>query len=66
MDYVRAGRESYRVVSYFDQFEYKAEAPLFRKLAEWFEICVLGLNRVKQDIERLQREQYSHWRATLD
>ena len=66
VDYVKAGKESYRVVSYFDQFEYKAEAPLFRKLAEWFEICVLGLNRVKQDIERLQREQYSHWRATLD
>src|SRR6516165_4625539 len=66
VDYVKAGKESYRVVSYFDQFEYRAEAPLFRKLAEWFEICVLGLNRVKQDIERLQREQYSHWRATLD
>lgn len=66
VDYVRAGKESYRVVSYFDQFEYKAEAPLFRKLAEWFEICVLGLNRVKQDLERLQRERYNHWRATLE
>jgi hypothetical protein len=66
VDYVKAGKESYRVVSYFDQFEYKAEAPLFRKLAEWFEICVLGLNRVKQDLERLQRERYEHWRATLE
>ena len=66
VDYVKAGKESYRVVSYFDQFEYKAEAPLFRKLAEWFEICVLGLNRVKQDLERLQRERYDHWRVTLE
>jgi len=65
VDYVRAGKESYRVVSYFDQFEYRGEAPLFRKLAEWFELCVVGLNRVKQDLERLQRERYDHWRATL-
>ena len=65
VDYVKAGKESYRVVSYFDQFEYRAEARLFRKLAEWFELCVVGLNRVKQDLERLQRERYDHWRATL-
>src|SRR6516165_12428316 len=63
VDYVKAGKESYRVVSYFDQFEYRAEAPLFRKLAEWFELCVVGLNRVKQDLERLQRERYDHWRV---
>ena len=66
VDYVKAGRESYRVVSYFDQFEYRAEAPLFRKLAECFELCVVGLNRVKQDLERLQRQRYDHWRATLE
>ena len=66
VDYVKAGKESYRVVSYFDQFEYRAEAPLFRKLAEWFELCVVGLNRVKQDLERLQRERYDHWRVTLE
>ena len=66
VDYVKAGKESYRVVSYFDQFEYRAEARLFRKLAEWFELCVVGLNRVKQDLERLQRERYDHWRVTLE
>ena len=66
VDYVKAGKESYRVVSYFDQFEYRAEAPLFRKLAEWFELCVVGLNRVKQDLERLQCERYDHWRASLE
>jgi len=66
VDYVKAGKESYRVVSCFDQFEYRAEAHLFRKLAECFELCVVGLNRVKQDLERLQRERYDHWRATLE
>lgn len=46
VDYIKAGKESYTVVSAFDQFEYKGEAPLFRKLAENFELCVFGLNLV--------------------
>ena len=58
VDYMKAGKESYRVVSAFDQFEYKYEAPLFRKLADNFELCVFGLNLVKQDLERLQRQYY--------
>lgn len=58
VDYIKAGQESYRVVAAFDQFEYKDEAPLFRKLAEHFELCVFGLNLVKQDLERLQRQYY--------
>ncbi len=66
VDYIEAGKESYRVVSSFDQFEYEAEAPLFRQLAEHFELCVFGLNLVKQDIERLQSDYYRHLRATLD
>jgi hypothetical protein len=52
---MKAGKESYEVVSAFDQFEYRDEAPLFRKLAENFELCVFGLNLVKEDLERLQR-----------
>jgi hypothetical protein len=58
VDYIKAGKESYNVVSAFDQFEYKDEAPLFRKLADNFELCVFGLNLVKQDLERLQRAYY--------
>lgn len=41
---MKAGKEFYRVVAAFDQFEDKEEAPLFRKLAENFELCVFGLN----------------------
>ncbi len=47
-DYVKAGKESDGVVSAFDQFEYKDEAPFFRKLAENFELCVFGLNVMPQ------------------
>jgi len=66
VDYIEAGKESYRVVSSFDQFEYEAEAPLFRQLAEHFELCVFGLNLVKQDLERLQSDYYRRLSATLD
>jgi hypothetical protein len=66
VDYIRAGKESYRIVSSFDQFEYKDEAPLFRKLAENFELCVFGLNLVKQDLERLQRQYYRGLQKLLE
>jgi len=66
VDYVKAGKESYRIVSYFDQFEYRSEAPLFRRLSESFELRVYGLNLVKQDLEREQRERYEHWKAQLN
>jgi hypothetical protein len=56
MDYLQAGKESYRIVSFFDQFEYQAEAPLFRRLSDQFETCVYGLNLVKRDLEGLQQD----------
>jgi hypothetical protein len=66
VDYVKAGKESYRVVSFFDQFEYRDEAPLFRRLSESFELCIYGLNLVRNDLERLQAERYRRMRSALD
>ena len=66
VDYVKTGKESYAIVSSFDEFEYKDEAPFFRHLSENFELCVFGLNLVKQDLERLQREYYLRLTETLD
>ncbi len=54
VDYLKAGKESYKVVASFDQFEFRDQAPLFRRLAERFELCVYGLNLVKQDLARRQ------------
>jgi hypothetical protein len=65
IDYVKTGKESYRIVSAFDQFEYRKVAPLFRRLAEQFEYCVFCLNRVKGDIEALRREQVQAWKENL-
>jgi hypothetical protein len=65
VDYVKAGKESYNVVAAFDQFEYRSEAPLFRRLADRFELCVFGLNLVKQDLERMERAWYRNLRGIL-
>lgn len=65
VDYVQAGKESYAIVSSFDQFEYRQEAPLFRRLSQTFELCVYGLNMVRQDLERYQQEYYRRLTATL-
>ena len=65
IDYVKAGKESYRIVAAFDQFEYRRVAPLFRRLSEQFEYCVYGLNRVKSDLETLRNEHYRVWKKEL-
>lgn len=49
---VAAGKESYYVVSQFNVFEYAIEAPLFGKLAESFESCIYGLQKVRGELER--------------
>ena len=53
-DYVAAGKESYAVVAAFNLFEYRDEAPLFRRLSERFEACVDGLHLVKREIDARQ------------
>jgi hypothetical protein len=65
VDFVKAGKESYAIVSSFDQAEYRQEAPLFRKLSENFEFCAFGLNLVKRDLEQYQQEDYRRLRDTI-
>ncbi len=47
---VRAGKESYYIVSQFNLFEYEQEAPLFARLADGFERYLLGLTMVREEI----------------
>src|SRR5512138_3818324 len=39
LDWMKAGKESYYIVSKFEYFEYSKVAPLFAKLSENFEQC---------------------------
>jgi len=54
VDWIKAGKESYYIVSKFDCFEYTKVAPLFANLSSHFEQCVHGLNRVKNDLAEMQ------------
>jgi hypothetical protein len=65
IDYLKAGKESYQVVAAFDQFEYRDVAPLFRKLSEKFELCVYGLNLIKDDLARQQAPSYNRMKQIL-
>jgi hypothetical protein len=54
IDIMRAGKESYFIVSKFEHFEYAKVAPLFRRMSQEFEKLVYGLNQVKNDLEEMQ------------
>src|SRR5258705_8337928 len=54
VDWMKAGKGSYYIVSKFEHFEYAKVAPLFANLSRNFEECVYGLNRVKNELEELQ------------
>ena len=45
-----AGKESYFIVSQFNLFEYEQEAPLFARLSDRFERCILGLTLVREEL----------------
>jgi hypothetical protein len=47
---IHAGKESYYIVSQFNLFEYEQEAPLFARLSDRFEHCILGLTLVREEI----------------
>jgi len=49
---ISAGKESYYIVSQFNLFEYEQEAPLFARLSDRFERCILGLTLVREELEQ--------------
>lgn len=65
IDYVQTGKESYGVVAAFNVFEYRDEAPLFRRLSDRFEQCVFGLNLVRRDLAELQGDLYRQLRTDI-
>jgi hypothetical protein len=47
---IQMGKESYFIVSQFDVFDYQEEAPLFARLSDRFEHCVLGLALIREEL----------------
>ncbi|MFP3941652.1 MAG: hypothetical protein ACLF0P_15245 [Thermoanaerobaculia bacterium] len=50
VDYIQAGKESYRMVAEFDRFHGTGRAAVFTQLAHGFEVAVYALNRVRDDL----------------
>ena len=65
VDLMKAGKESYYIVSKFEFFEYAKVAPLFARLSEHFEQCVYGLNLVKNELAEMQHPIASQARQIL-
>ena len=54
VNYLKAGKRSYRIVAAFQDGERTDQPVLFQKLSSNFELCVTGLGLVRQDLDRMQ------------
>jgi hypothetical protein len=54
IDYCEQGKRSYYIASTFEDDQYRAEAPVLRRLSDDFELCAYGLNQVRREWERNQ------------
>ena len=59
INYCEAGKRSYYIASTFDNEPFTKEAPVLRRLSEEFEMCSFGLNRVRQEWERMPESENS-------
>jgi len=53
VDYLKAGKESYMIVAQYSWGSYAKVATLFKKLAANFDLCAVGLNFVKEGLDRM-------------
>lgn len=53
LDYCQQGKRSYYIASTYEEGPYASEAPVLRRLSDEFELCGLGLNRVRREWETL-------------
>jgi hypothetical protein len=65
IEWMKAGKESYYIVSKFEHFEYANVAPMFARLSHEFEGCVYGLNMVKNDLQEMQHPIIRHGNELL-
>ncbi len=55
LDYCEQGKRSYYIASTYDQEPFAREAPVLRRLSDQFELCGVGLNRVRREWELMAR-----------
>lgn len=56
LDYVQQGRSSYAIAATHDYGAYRSEAPVLKQISDEFELCVLGLNSVRQQLDSMKKD----------
>lgn len=52
LDYLEQGKRSYYIASTYQDNPYENEAPVLRRLSDEFELCSVGLQRVRKEWEK--------------
>lgn len=55
IDYVSQGKSSYAIAASFDYGAYRSQAPVLKRLSDEFELCMLGLNFVRTEMDNLPK-----------
>jgi len=57
VDYTVQGKRGYLLTSRFDEEHHRdGDAELFRRLSDQFELCAVGLRKVREEWEELQKD----------
>jgi hypothetical protein len=56
IDYTAQGKRSYYIASTFEDEPYRSEAPVLRRLSDEFELFAYGLNQVRREWEKLEKQ----------
>jgi hypothetical protein len=56
LDYCEQGKRAYYIASTFETDEFREQAPILRRLSDEFELCSVGLNRVRKEWQRLPQD----------
>ena len=56
LDYVQQGRSSYAIAATHDYGAYRSEAPVLKQISDEFELCLLGLNSVRQQLDSMKKD----------
>ena len=59
VDFCEQGKRSYYIASTFDEEPYQQEAPVLRQLSHEFELCSVGLHRVRKEWEQAAQRPWS-------
>ena len=55
LDYVQQGKNSYAIAATHDYGDYRAEAPVLKKISDEFELCLYGLHTVRGHMDALSK-----------